>query len=773
MVLRRRATPQTAPPRKPGDGRGFLRTLSALPTNLRAEAQHVRKLWALRGLLAVELSLSTVLIATHFWPLWQARWIQDDAYISFRYAKHLVEGQGLVYNLGARVEGYTNFLWTVLAAIPLALGASDPIDFLHALGAGLWLATYALWLRLGVRLFAEGRWGAPLALIPLLDHYSFNLWFVSGMETPLVSFLTAAAVSLLSVDSVPHRCTLALASLCSVGLAMTRADGMIALTALGLAGAFLHARPLLRSHLLWKKLVSASVPLLLVYVPYQLWRLHYYGSFFPNTYYAKAAYLTDWGRGWHYLATYLELYPFACLLPVLGVSLFVARGSTRRFLVASTVCVAGVTLYVVRLGGDFMEWRFLTPITGILYPSLVLAADSVAAWLAHRILKLRALPHGSTSTSISSIAGAVAAVATVLALTMLTQRATPQVQEKSIPGQESIPLLGRYCDARQFDWGEVGRVLDEIVPQGVRIATTSAGIIPFYCDRPCLDLHGLTDPEIAQVRVDPNQRGRIGHEHWLQDFDAMRARGVQIFLPFAAPKPYALALVTPPSAGRELLSVRMPSGLYFEIEILNPAGWDVARLRQDERVVRYGDVKAARKETMQTLAESFAGYEVVDTFDVQDEVSHLLHAFEEIFRPGAPPVANFHEKMLAYAPPAPSVTVLDDGRIIDDRARWEIDNVDANYDLAVVVRYDRTGAGVYGLTINGEEVPGALNFANGTEAWDERTLTIPAKMLRSGSNQLELHRKSRQSTEIYFLWFLQNKDPRPRGCRIPKVSPFN
>src|SRR4051794_37248022 len=41
----------------------------------------------------------------------------DDAYISFRYAENLASGHGLVYNLGERVEGYTNFLWVVLLAL--------------------------------------------------------------------------------------------------------------------------------------------------------------------------------------------------------------------------------------------------------------------------------------------------------------------------------------------------------------------------------------------------------------------------------------------------------------------------------------------------------------------------------------------------------------------------------------------------------------------------------------------------------------------------------
>ena len=49
---------------------------------------------------------------------------QDDAFISFRYAKNLSEGTGLVYNAGEYVEGYSNFLWTLF----LALGAFFELD---------------------------------------------------------------------------------------------------------------------------------------------------------------------------------------------------------------------------------------------------------------------------------------------------------------------------------------------------------------------------------------------------------------------------------------------------------------------------------------------------------------------------------------------------------------------------------------------------------------------------------------------------------------------
>ena len=127
--------------------------------------------------------------------------MQDDAYVSFRYARNLVRGDGLVYNVGEPVEGYTNFLWTALAAVPLARGAADPLPFMHAGVGGA-----AGWARTRCCSGSASRWGwrasgrRRSALLPLAVHWSYNMWFFSGMETPLVSLLTIAAVGCVTLD---------------------------------------------------------------------------------------------------------------------------------------------------------------------------------------------------------------------------------------------------------------------------------------------------------------------------------------------------------------------------------------------------------------------------------------------------------------------------------------------------------------------------------------------------------------------------------------------
>lgn len=60
-------------------------------------------------------------------------YVQDDAYISLVYAQNWVDGYGLVFNAGERVEGYTNFLWTLLLTVPCMLD-EDAVSWAQWMG---------------------------------------------------------------------------------------------------------------------------------------------------------------------------------------------------------------------------------------------------------------------------------------------------------------------------------------------------------------------------------------------------------------------------------------------------------------------------------------------------------------------------------------------------------------------------------------------------------------------------------------------------------------
>lgn len=734
--------------------------------------QSAWKIWTCRIVWAIPLLIQAGVVLYLAWqvliPYWNDRWIQDDAYISFRFAKHFVQGHGLVYNIGEPVEGYTNFLWTILSAIPLAFGKEDPLHFMHQLSLALWIGSYLILLGIGILLYREGNWAAPLASIPLLYHWSYNMWFFSGMETPLVSFLVILTLFFFTLDPEKHPTSLFWTSLSAIGLMLTRPDGVVLFPALALAGLILYWRQLFVERKWIRYVLMPALPILCVYVPYTLWRVNFYGSFYPNTYYAKVAYLTFYERGWEYLKTYLDIFRFAPWTPLLiAGAVLSGRNNNGRFLWGTLFATGFVFWYVVRLGGDFMEWRFVTPVTGILYPSLVIGAGMLGrrlidtlVFLLSRPSPLRFLwPMRGMAWGLAGIIGWCAACATLVPFTQLTRNTEDDARNKLMPGQETIALLRRYCDPNIYDWRSVAEVFAEVIPKDARIATTSAGIIPFFCDRPCLDLHGLTDPVIAREPVDPSQRGRMGHEHWLQDYNEMRKRGVDIYLFWADPKPYAKALATPPQPNFEMVSARLPKKKFVEFLVLNHDKVKIEDLKKDSRLVFYNEKNISGPDDFYAVKSRYQNYEVIDRIDLENYLSQGAHSFEEIIPPDAPYGHNFHTKILSYGGSLSSVVLEDNGFRLWGQARFKVKSVKPGKPLAMVIRYDHTGSASYEVEVNEKKVPGKVSFFSGPEVWNEASIEIPAEFLVEGENSVLLSRipSSPSDMEVYYIWFLQPK----------------
>lgn len=532
---------------------------STPPDSLRAA--HVPTLaWVIAGLTA----------AVAVWRLLglrQLAWAQDDAYISFRFARNLLHGHGLVYNVGERVEGYTNFLWTLLSAIPMALGQPDPLASMNGVGFGALAVTVAMLIAFGLVLARRGNIAAPFGALPLLFTYSFAMWFISGMEAGLVACFTVIGTVLVALAPERLRWAPILASLAGVLAMLTRADGVVVWIALAIVGM---GDAWLRTRQFRKPLVAWLLPVFVIFLPYTVWRIAYYGSAFPNTYYAKAIYLPAWDRGWKYLTTFFSVYPISPLLLVPPLAAMIARdGMTRRFLSAGSLITALTLLYVLRVGGDFMEWRFLVAMIGVLLPAIVIGMPIIV---------------GRFSGRFSRLGGAIAGVMTALGLAVLMQLRVSAAVRTAMDGQEVIPELARYCDDRVFNWRGVGQRLDQIIPQGTRIATGAAGLIPFECDRPILDQHGLVDREIAHEPLTPQTRGRMGHDHFIRDLDELRRRGAAIELVWGIPDSVPPATTLRLPVGLIWVSARIADGRWTSFVVLDSTRLQLAPLRQNPDV---------------------------------------------------------------------------------------------------------------------------------------------------------------------------------------------
>ncbi|HEY0782984.1 MAG TPA: hypothetical protein VGE98_11040 [Thermoanaerobaculia bacterium] len=442
--------------------------------------------------------------------------VLDDAFISFRYADNLAHGLGLVYNAGERVEGYTNFLWTALLAAGARLGLSLP-RLAVALALGAALATLPLLLGLARAVAGWGPHAVLLAALPPLLVAAMGSQArlaMSGMETlPFVLLLTLAAWLLFLRDRP------AAAGVAFAAAALTRPEGaMYALVAL--ATIALGDESPRREQL--KRALRLLLPLVAIYLPYFLWRWHYYGDLLPNTFYAKAS-----GFSWERLQRGVDLlleiaaswsvYPL-CALALLSLPSVLRSGSpplSRRSADASaSVSAAGiragedagapreekrvlvvwswltvvVTLtYFVWVGGDFLAFfgpRFLLPALPAL---LLLATDG-----ARRLADLLPAPAARTA----SVALAAAVLLGCAAWLSWPARLSRQ------PGL-AFEMAG---------WTRLGLWLRDAVPPGT-IAVGAAGVIPYVSHLPAIDMFGLTDRHIAHLPP-PRVAGTVAHEKY-------------------------------------------------------------------------------------------------------------------------------------------------------------------------------------------------------------------------------------------------------------------
>ena len=430
------------------------------------------------------------------------RFIQDDAYISFRYAQHLAQGDGLVWNVGEPpVEGYTNFLWTVLLALPEMLGL-DPVAFANGIGLlcflGALLATYAL-----ARQFFARRALALLAVIVLGTNLTFSHYATGGLETMLQALLMTAALALLiglwKAGRWPLRGLAGLSVLLALAVMTHPNSALLGIVAGPIAlGYSLRAAGSRRDRL--ARVAALIGPAALIGGTWAVWKLSYYGDLLPNSLYAKVGGALPLDRGLFFVLVFL----YASLLLPIGL---VGLASVRR-LDARRWALLGVVVlwlgYVIRIGGDFMEFRFIVPILPVLAVQVVGVLFEGVPWPPVRL----------------------ALLAVVLAGPLFFSRTFPGMPRYFI---ETVDELEAHLTAPQQNWLGVGAALGEAFAgeESVTIATTAAGAIPYESGLRTVDMLGLNDRWIALNGVPVGYKP--GHQRYAP-LGYLEAQGVALVI---------------------------------------------------------------------------------------------------------------------------------------------------------------------------------------------------------------------------------------------------
>jgi len=218
----------------------------------------------------------------------------DDMYISLRYSRHWVVGDGLLWNVHAPpVEGYSNFSFVVLGAIALLLSV-DPVFVLKAAGViGLFFTCVFLFFI--SRFWFEKR----LSLLPcigLLLYKGQIIWAASGLESSVYEALICGSIYFvfkgLGYEFFPHtrgepKFSFFIWAGFLLSLAgMTRPEAPALIALLFLLMCWDKPKLALKKH--WQGMALFTLPLMLIYLPYFIWRWHYYGLIFPNSVYCKS-----------------------------------------------------------------------------------------------------------------------------------------------------------------------------------------------------------------------------------------------------------------------------------------------------------------------------------------------------------------------------------------------------------------------------------------------------------------------------------------------------
>jgi len=418
---------------------------------------------------------------------WYNRFAQDDAFISFRYARNLAEGAGLVWNQGQRIEGYTNFLWTVAIGGLLRLGV-EAVTASYALGLLSFVVSLILVYRTTLLLLRSADLGL-LVVVLVGTNYSFSRYATGGLETQMQCCLCLGATYLAlrtSRDGPASPGVLALSSVLAAAALMTRLDSVLLLAAPGTITLWsLLSRPMR----VGRKLVRAAAlvgPALVLVGAWFAWKLHYYGGILPNTYYVKVPSRIALVRGGYFVYAFAFSYlllPMIVVLAAAGGKLF---RKSHRGLIAMLGSVVLWILYLLKVGGGFMEFRFMVPVWPAMMILLVWAVFAVAGE--------------------SKVRSALVAVVFLGSI----HHALTFGKHAFVRGIEPIGQLQAHLKSPSRNWEGIGRTLGKTLARtGAIIAVMPSGAIPYYSRLETVDMLGLNDRWVA--RHGEHYKDRPGH----------------------------------------------------------------------------------------------------------------------------------------------------------------------------------------------------------------------------------------------------------------------
>lgn len=406
----------------------------------------------------------------------------DDAMISMRYAWNFAHGQGLVWNVGQRVEGYSNLLMTLgMALAALVLDKARAVLAVQIAGIPTMLGiAYFTWQIAGEinQHQSQRQWIGFLVCVCALFYYPLSYWTLMGMETGLLTLLTLAgfwfAVRWVRSNRTIDWVCMALMA----GLAfLTRNDSLV-MSGVTFVFAAYASRARGREEQRLRTIVRACLVVVAVVVAQTLFRYVYYGALLPNTYTLKLTGIPLRVRligGSRFVIEFLQQSWVALGLAAIG--LFIEFDLIGASLFAFVVAAIAYQIYA---GGDPWEsWRLLAPAM----PGIFILAGAAASRIILRWPRLAAS---------RVVAGASLGI---LVLAALGQTDLPFLADMAVRGPTSAAIANRVNTNTAI-------AVRALTSPEASVGVIWAGTLPYYADRTGVDFLGKSDPHIARLQAD-------------------------------------------------------------------------------------------------------------------------------------------------------------------------------------------------------------------------------------------------------------------------------
>jgi hypothetical protein len=421
----------------------------------------------------------------------------DDAMISMRYAWHLANGYGLVWNIGERVEGITNPLWTLWMSLAnILLEKKFAVLSIQISGIFILLGIAALTYVIAAQISRDRTtpnnfWVPALTLTSVFLYYPLSFWTLLGMEVGLLSLLLLTSVYIVLKDGGNQRILPLL--LVIFGLAtLTRPDALIPIFVVISYRIYMLFTS--KTNLPPKSgdkfrtvFMEVSILIVLVFLPIAL-RYFYYGELLPNTYTLKMTGLSLSDRlanGCGFIKPYLLSVTPLFIIIIVDYTTF---KSNKKILLLALVIASIV--YQIWIGGDpWAYWRMMAPLIPLLF---VLGISSLFN-LANKYSMITQINSWKINFPYFVI----------VFIGILSVYVIPNFKFLS---EQFFLKPALYTDTFS-SYTNMAIATNEILTNNATVAVFGAGTMPYYSNFKAIDMLGKSDKKIA--RLPPDISGAI------------------------------------------------------------------------------------------------------------------------------------------------------------------------------------------------------------------------------------------------------------------------